>query len=75
MNGKKMIQDAREGMKVVLEAAVLNKVKRIVVTSSYSTILGAGWKNQGNKEKQIYTDYDFAPYDETPDPYMRSKIA
>jgi nucleoside-diphosphate-sugar epimerase len=59
-------------MKSILEAAVLNKVKRIVVTSSLSTILGSAWKK--NTGDHHYTEKDVAPFEHT-DPYGRSKIA
>jgi dihydroflavonol-4-reductase len=40
-----LIRPAEEGMKSILEAAMLNKVKKIVVTSSDITIVGSCFKS------------------------------
>jgi len=67
-----MIRGARDGMNTIIEAALKNKVKRIVVTSSFSTILGDHWR-KGDRD-HIYTEDDFAPMELTQDGYARSKI-
>ena len=59
-------------MNTIIQAAVANKVKRIVVTSSLATILGAGWKK--NQGINTYDENDFAPTQGT-DSYAKSKIA
>ena len=67
-----MINPAVEGMKAILEGATASNVKRIVVTSSYATMLGGAYKRDtGNN---IYNESDFAPM-ETTDGYGKSKIA
>jgi nucleoside-diphosphate-sugar epimerase len=67
-----MVIPAREGMKTVIEAAVKSRVKKIVVTSSFSTIIGNCWKKELGDNK--YSEKDFAPY-EGCDGYSKSKIA
>lgn len=67
-----MITPAKEGMTSIIEAAVANKVKRIVVTSSLATVFGNAWKkDQGVNH---YDENDFAPIKGT-DSYGQSKIA
>lgn len=61
---------AKFGMKVILEAAVINKVKRIVVTLSANTMIGSCWKADN-----IYSEQDFAPIEQCIDPYTIGKIA
>ena len=46
-------------MNSIIEAALKNKVKRIVVTSSFSTILGDHWRR--DERDHVYTEEDFAP--------------
>jgi len=51
----------------IINAAVENHVKRIVVTSSSVTI-GLGF------ERETYSEADFASLENTQDPYAKSKI-
>ena len=67
-----MIKPAKEGMLSILRAAQLQKVKRLVVTSSFSTIVGDVWKKKTGDS--MYSEKDFAP-DTCADGYARSKIA
>ncbi len=67
-----MVRPAEEGMRTILEAALENKVKKIIVTSSMVTIVGNVWK--GSTGDHHYTEMDFAPY-EGCDNYGKSKIA
>ncbi|CDW80432.1 nad-dependent epimerase dehydratase [Stylonychia lemnae] len=71
VSGEEMLRGARDGMNTIIEAALQNKVKRIVITSSFSTILGDHWRR--SERDHIYTEEDFAPMT-TPDGYARSKI-
>ena len=52
-------------MEAIIEAAFLNKVKRIVVTSSDTAVLGSLWKSniKGVESTNIYTDEDICPID------------
>ena len=54
-----MVIPARSGMKAIIDASIKNKVKKIIVTSSFATILGNLWK--GNTGDHHYTNLDFAP--------------
>lgn len=67
-----MLKTAEEGMTSILDAAVSAKVKKIVVTASFSTIIGGLWKKDLGED--LYTEKDFAP-SEGADGYSRSKIA
>jgi nucleoside-diphosphate-sugar epimerase len=58
ISDKVMIETAEAGMKYILEGAVINKVERIVVTSSFSTIVGSHWKKT---KEASYSEEDFAP--------------
>lgn len=61
-----------ESMKVIIENAVLNKVKRIVVTSSMASMVGGLYK-KGTGDN-IYGEWDFATTDGA-DSYAVGKIA
>lgn len=65
------MKTAEVGMNAILEAAVTYKVKKIVVTSSFSTIVGGLWKK--NTGEDTYSEKDFAPL-EGADGYSKSKI-
>jgi nucleoside-diphosphate-sugar epimerase len=67
-----MVRPASEGMQTILDAAVANGVKKLVVTSSLATMMGNVWKSASNDYN--YSELDFAPY-ETSDTYTKSKIA
>jgi nucleoside-diphosphate-sugar epimerase len=67
-----MIGGASKGMQTILDAAVKNKVKKIVVTSSFATICGGVWKK--SKGDPNYSEEDVAPM-EGSDSYAKSKIA
>jgi len=69
MKEEDFIKPAVEGMHAILEAATQNKVKRLVLTSSMSTIFGAGWKGKDG----TYSEADFAP-EEHCGGYEKSKI-
>ena len=43
---EELVRPAREGMQIIIDAAVHNRVKRIVVTSSTSSIIGTLWKHK-----------------------------
>lgn len=67
-----LIQPAMYGMKTILEASVLFKVKRLIVTSSVVTVFGAAFK-KGTGDIH-YSENDFAPPDGQ-DAYGKSKVA
>jgi dihydroflavonol-4-reductase len=67
-----MIIPATEGMKTILDACLVHKVKRLIVTSSLATIIGGVWKRDTGDNH--YTEADVAP-PEGADGYGRSKIA
>lgn len=56
-----MVEPAREGMKSIIKAAVANKVKRIVVTSSMATVVGNGFKR--SQGVFTYDENDYAPWE------------
>jgi len=55
-------------MRNIIQAAVNNKVKKIVVTSSIFTVSGSRWK----KHENTYSESDVAPFEGTKDPYTKS---
>ena len=69
---EEMVKPATEGMWSILEAAVENRVKKIVVTSSIATIIGNVWKSE--RCEYSYSEQDYAPY-ESSDTYSKSKIS
>eukprot|EP00347_Sterkiella_histriomuscorum_P012343 403368958 len=69
---KQMCDATKIGMEAIIEAAVQNKVKRIVVTSSLATIFGGHWKRRPGVES-VYNEDDIAPL-EGADSYAKSKI-
>ncbi len=72
MTADEMILPTKIGMNAIIEASVKNQVKKIVVTSSIITVLGALWKKStGNNH---YLESDFAPAEDA-DPFGKSKIA
>ncbi len=66
-----MMKTAEIGMNAILEAAVTYKVKKIVITSSFSTIVGGLWKKDMGED--TYSEKDFAPLAGA-DGYSKSKI-
>lgn len=67
-----MINSASNGMTSIIEAAVENRVKRIVVTSTFLTMLGPHWKRPLT-EYQTYNETDYTPYNGC-EGYTKSKI-
>jgi len=67
-----MLKPAMEGMTSILDASVENKVKKIVVTSSFSTV--GGYNHRKAEGVNKYTEFDFSPF-EVADGYGKSKIA
>ena len=67
-----MINSASNGMTSIIEAAVENRVKRIVVTSTFLTMLGPHWKRPLT-EYQTYNEADYTPYNGC-EGYTKSKI-
>jgi nucleoside-diphosphate-sugar epimerase len=59
-------------MATLIKGSVLNKVKRIVVTSSITTITGKFWKQK--KGSNVYNENDFTPYEEHLENYTKCKI-
>ena len=59
-------------MEIILEAAHKSNVKRIVVTSSVGTVIGAAFKK--DKGENVYSERDFAP-PKNCESYVRSKMA
>ncbi len=57
MTEAEYIEPATTGMRILLKAAVVHKVKRIVLTSTVDTILGALFKHPDVE----YSESDFAP--------------
>ena len=58
-------------MKVIIDAAVINKVKRIIVTSSLAAIMGGHFKK--DRKDPFYDEKDYPPT-EGADPYAVGKI-
>ena len=58
-----MIGPARAGMSYIIDAAVKNKVKRLVVTLSVITIIGSLWKEK--QGENTYSEEDYAPLENT----------
>ena len=52
-----MIEPAKEGIKTIIEAATINRVKRIVVTSAFITVVGNNFKKGSGSTH--YTAADF----------------
>jgi len=67
-----MVKPASEGMQTIIDAAVANGVRKLVVTSSLATMMGNVWKSTSNDFN--YSEKDYAPY-ESSDTYTKSKIA
>ena len=61
MKDEDFIIPAANGMRAVLDAAVKNRVKKLVVTSSMSAVSGDGWKTRDSGLDGVYTEEDFAP--------------
>ena len=61
MKDEDFIIPAANGMRAVLDAAVKNRVKKLVVTSSMSAVSGDGWKTRDAGLDGVYTEEDFAP--------------
>ena len=74
MTEEETVIPAIEGMKTIIEAAVQNKVKRLVVTMSFGTLVGDARKSRMDGGSNIYDESDFAPEDSHTDPYGKSKI-
>ena len=73
---REIVEPAEKGMEYIIEAATLNKVKRILVTSSGMSIVGSFWKHSQpgmNNEEIEYSEEDFAPIGQCKDPYDKSK--
>jgi nucleoside-diphosphate-sugar epimerase len=66
-----MIKPVVDAMKALIEGAVLNRVKRIVVTSSLASIAGSIYKRD---KDPWYSERDFPPIEGT-DAYAKGKIA
>ncbi|CDW83956.1 nad-dependent epimerase dehydratase [Stylonychia lemnae] len=71
ISDREMISQAQEGMKFLLDAAVQNKVKKIVVTSSLATIQGNHFRK--SERNHVYDENDFAPIAGV-EGYIKSKI-
>ena len=56
---EEMVSNAEEGMKTLIKASVLNKVKKIIVTSSIATIKGT--IRSKDKKEHLYDENDYAP--------------
>jgi len=54
---EKLVQDVVNGMNAILEACLKFKIKKLVVTSSCSSIMGDAYR--GNKDPN-YSEDDFA---------------
>jgi nucleoside-diphosphate-sugar epimerase len=74
MKEETMVKPAEEGMKTILRACIQNKVKRLIVTSSVSSIIGDNWKRGSGTGKSHYDHNDFGPVEETKDLYAKSKM-
>jgi nucleoside-diphosphate-sugar epimerase len=66
-----MVKPVEDAMKALIEAAVINKVKRIVVTSSLSSVAGRLFKKG---VEPWYTEKDMAPT-KGADAYTLGKLA
>ena len=55
---EQFIKPVEESIKIIIDACVKNKVKRLIVTSSLASIVGDYFK-KGTNDK-IYTEADFA---------------
>ena len=73
MKDDDFIIPAANGMRAVLDAAVKNRVKKLVVTSSIVTISGNGWKTRDGLSQGYYNEEDFSPMDGNAS-YEKSKI-
>ena len=67
-----MISTAVAGTRSLLSAAFLHKTKRLIITSSATTMIGTLWKKGENAN--YYDENDFAPAESTKDGYTLSKI-
>ena len=65
---QELIKPAMEGTLNVLNAAFLNKVERVVVTSSVAAVSGVF------KENRLYTESDWPELSKCPSAYVKSKI-
>lgn len=72
LTDEEMLLPARTGMKFILNAAVENKVERLVVTSAFFTMAAGYWKRHQGETN--YSEEDFAPFEEG-DGYAKSKIS
>jgi nucleoside-diphosphate-sugar epimerase len=66
------IRIARDGTTSLIEAAVKNRVKRVVVTSSVTTMVGKIWKKESGET--MYSEKDFTPLDENLESYGKNKV-
>ena len=74
MNENQMINQASIGMISILHACQKYKVKKLIVCSSGSNIIGTAWKRKQNEN--LYSEKDYTvdhQWDEL-DGYMKSKI-
>ena len=67
-----MKHTAIQGTKSILEACIKHKIKKMIVTSAAFNVSGAWWKH--DKGEINYDEKDFAPLEQTVDPYAKSKI-
>ena len=68
-----MVEQATSGMKIILECALKNKLKKLIVTSGSATMNGGGFKGAENPH---YSELDFSyeKPNQKVDGYMESKI-
>ena len=66
------ITPVAEGMRAIIEGAVASRTKRIVVTSSFATVIGVAFKKDTGET--LYSEKDFTPAEGT-SPYCQGKIA
>jgi len=68
-----MINANKTGTQAILDAALKNKVKKVVITSHMGTIIGNNHKREKGKRITYYHEKDFAPL-KIGHPYIQSKI-
>jgi nucleoside-diphosphate-sugar epimerase len=71
-NKEQMIKPVEDAMTALIEGAVINKAKRIVVTSSMASVVGGIYKK--DVKDPWYSEKDYPPL-EGCDPYALGKIA
>lgn len=76
MSSNQMINQASIGMLSIIQSCKQYKIKKLVVTSCASNIIGTAWKKNQDPSDTKYDEGDFTgdhQYDEL-DGYMKSKI-